>query len=214
MDPTFLFIIVALILSIIIHEVAHGYMANFLGDPTARLAGRLTLNPIPHIDPLGSVIIPGLLVLSGASILFGWAKPVPYNPYNLSNQKWGELLVAAAGPGINILIAVVFAVAIRVGMTTGIDPSFIQIASYIVFINILLAFFNLIPIPPLDGSKVLAGLLPLNLQIKYQQFGAQVERYGLLATFAFIFIFIYFLWQPFSVLLFSVFELLTGLQGL
>lgn len=214
MDPVFIFIILALILSIIIHEVAHGYMANFLGDPTARLAGRLTMNPIPHIDPLGSVIIPGLLLLGNAGILFGWAKPVPYNPYNLKNQRWGEVLVAAAGPGVNIVIALIFALFIRVGVQAGIDLSFIQIASYIVYINILLAFFNLIPIPPLDGSKILAGMLPLSLQIKYQRLAFLMERYGLLATFAFIFIFIYFLWQPFSVLLFYVFGLLTGLSGI
>ena len=214
MELGFVFIIIALILSIIIHEVAHGYMANFLGDPTARLAGRLTMNPLPHIDLLGSVIIPGLMVLSGANILFGWAKPVPYNPYNLRNQRWGELLVAAAGPGINLFIALVFGMVVRFGVGAGLDPSFLSIASLIVYINILLALFNLIPVPPLDGSKVLMGLLPFQAQMRYKALTEQIERYGLIFTFAFIFIFISLLWEPFARLVFLFFKLFTGLGGL
>ncbi len=107
-DSTILTIVV-LIFSVILHEVAHGYAANALGDPTARLAGRLTLNPIPHIDIVGSVLIPAFLVFTHAGILFGWAKPVPYNPFNLKHRRWGETLVAFAGPGTNLFIAVVFA---------------------------------------------------------------------------------------------------------
>lgn len=214
MEAGFIFIIIALILSIIIHEVAHGYMANFLGDPTARLAGRLTMNPLPHIDPLGSVIIPGLMVFSGAGVLFGWAKPVPYNPYNLNNQKWGELLVAAAGPGINIFIAFVFGLIVRFGAVAGLDAAFLSIASFIVYINILLALFNLIPIPPLDGSKILAGLLPLRAGMRYREISEQIERYGLIFTFVFIFVFISVLWEPFARLVFFFFEIFTGLGGL
>jgi len=203
-------IIGALILSIIIHEVAHGYMANWLGDPTARLAGRLTMNPVSHIDPLGSVILPGLLYMTGAGILFGWAKPVPYNPYNLRNQRWGEALVAAAGPGVNIIIAFVFAMILRFGVDMGASSAFMTISSYIVYINILLAFFNLIPVPPLDGSKILAGFLPAHLEMRYRRFGARIEQYGLMANFLFIFLFVYLLWAPFQVLIQAFFLLLTG----
>ena len=153
-------IIIALIISIIIHEMAHGYAANWLGDPTAKLAGRLSPNPLVHIDPVGSILIPAVLFLSSAGFLFGWAKPVPYNPYNLKNQKWGEALVAAAGPLVNILLAVIFSLLIRSAGTLGLSPSFVDLASFIVYINILLAFFNMIPIPPLDGSKMLLALLP------------------------------------------------------
>ena len=205
-------IIAALILSIILHEVAHGYAANWLGDPTARLAGRLTLNPIPHIDPLGSVIVPALLFFSSAGFLFGWAKPVPYNPYNLTNRRWGEAMVAAAGPLTNLSLAIIFAVLIRMAGTLGLPPSFVDIASYIVFINILLALFNLIPIPPLDGSKVLESILPYNLQMKYRQLTSSIERFGLLFTFAFIFIFITLLWGPFSRIIGAVFEFFTGFR--
>src|SRR3989344_2210136 len=114
MQIDIVFGIIALIFSVILHEVAHGYMANFLGDPTARLAGRLTLNPLPHIDPIGSIILPGILVISGSPLLIGYAKPVPYNPYNL-RHRFGEALVAFAGPGTNILLAVIFGLLIRFG---------------------------------------------------------------------------------------------------
>lgn len=208
-------IIVVLIISIILHEIAHGWMANYLGDPTARLQGRLSLNPIVHIDPLGSIIIPALLVFSGAGILFGWAKPVPYNPYNLRNQKWGEAMVAMAGPVVNLLLALVFSLLIRFSDVIGITmEGFLDIASYIVLINLLLAFFNLIPIPPLDGSKIIQPFLPLSAQLKYRAFVSSFERWGLIGTFLFIFIFINLFWAPFSKIVFSVFGLLTGLDGL
>lgn len=210
----YIFIIAALILSIVLHEMAHGYMANWLGDPTARLQGRLSANPMVHIDPLGSIIIPALLFISNAGILFGWAKPVPYNPYNLSDQKYGEAKVAAAGPAINIAIAILFGLLIRLSGTLDLPPAFLDIATYIVYINILLAFFNLIPIPPLDGSKIITAFLPFGAERKYREMTMWIERYGLLFTFAFIFIFINLFWGPFSQLVFSVFESLTGLRGL
>ena len=213
MELTAIVIIIALILSIVLHEVAHGYAANWLGDPTARLSGRLNLNPLVHIDPLGSVIIPALLFLSNAGILFGWAKPVPYNPYNLRNQRWGEAIVAAAGPLTNILLALIFATLIRMAIPLGLSSSFIELASYIVFINILLAFFNLIPIPPLDGSKILESVLPYNLQMKYRVFGETFARFGLIGTFIFIFIFITLLWKPFFAFVSSIFFLLTGINA-
>jgi Zn-dependent protease len=202
--------IACLVMSIVIHEVAHGYMANWLGDPTARLADRLTLNPLKHIDPLGSVIIPSFLFLTNAGLLFGWAKPVPYNPYNLRNQRWGEALVAIAGPGINMLLAVIFALVVRFGAGAGVSPAFLDISNYIVYINVLLACFNMLPIPPLDGSKVLAALLPYQLEMKYRELTSLMERYGIMATFGFIFIFMYVLWQPFSVFVGTIHRLLVG----
>ena len=205
-------IIAALILSIVLHEMAHGYAANWLGDPTARLQGRLSGNPLVHLDPLGSVIIPALLFFGNAGILFGWAKPVPYNPYNLNNQRWGEAIVAAAGPAINILLALIFAVLIRLAPALGLPGSFIEIAGFIVYINLLLAFFNMIPIPPLDGSKILMSVLPFHLKQQYRQLTQWVERYGLFVTFAFIFIFINVFWGPFSALVGTVFELFTGVS--
>lgn len=208
-------IIAVLIVSIVLHEIAHGWMANWLGDPTAKLQGRLSPNPLVHIDPLGSVVIPALLFLSNAGILFGWAKPVPYNPYNLNDQKWGEAKVAAAGPAVNLFLALIFGLLIRFSGEIGIvSGSFLEIASYIVYINILLAFFNLIPIPPLDGSKIIQPFLPLNAQLKYRNFIHSFERWGLLGTFLFIFIFINLFWAPFSKVVFSVFNLITGMGGL
>ena len=206
-------IITALILSIVLHEVAHGYMANWLGDPTARLQGRLSANPLVHRDPVGSIVVPGLLFFSGVGILFGWAKPVPYNPYNFSDQRYGEAKVAAAGPAVNLILAFIFGMLIRLAPELGLPGSFIDIASYIVYINILLAFFNLIPIPPLDGSKIITVLLPLGLAEKYRNLSMQIERYGLLFTFLFIFVFINILWMPFSKLIFAVFEIFTGMSG-
>ncbi len=197
-----------LILSIVLHEVAHGYAANWLGDPTARLAGRLSPNPLLHIDPLGSVIIPGILFLTGAQFLFGWAKPVPYNPYNLRNQKWGESIVAAAGPLTNLLLAVIFAGLIRFAPTLGLSPAFIEMTGYIVFINVLLALFNAIPFPPLDGSKIIVPFLPFGLQTKYRALTAYMENLGLIALFLCVFIFMQILWYPFSTLVYWVFHFL------
>jgi Zn-dependent protease len=206
-------IIIALILSIVLHEVAHGYAANWLGDPTARLSGRLTLNPLPHIDLLGSIIVPALLFITHAGFLFGWAKPVPYNPYNLKNQRWGEAIVAAAGPLTNMLLAVIFAILIRLSGTFGLTGSFVSLAGYIVFINLILAVLNLIPIPPLDGSKVLMAILPVGGAMKYRALIMKMEQLGMIFMFVFIFLFITVLWGPFSIFLSWLFMLLTGLHG-
>jgi Zn-dependent protease len=151
--------------SVIIHEVAHGYVALRNGDPTAKIMGRLTLNPVPHIDPVGSILLPGLLLLSHSGILFGWARPVPVNPLNYRDYRWGEISVSAAGPLSNLALATLFAFLLRselggVGLET--------LASYGVSINIFLALFNLIPIPPLDGSHILAMVLPPNLLRLYR----------------------------------------------
>lgn len=214
MEITAIAIIVVLVISIILHEMAHGFMADYLGDPTARMQGRLSPNPLVHIDPIGSILVPGLLFLTNAGLLFGWAKPVPYNPYNLRDQKWGEALVAAAGPAVNLLIALVFGLLIRLADPIGLSDSFIHLSSYVVYMNILLAFFNLIPFPPLDGSKIVQPFLPLALAVRYRAFVSNFERWGLLGTFLFIFIFINLLWGPFSRLVFTIFEILTGQSGL
>ncbi len=209
MDPFIIFFLLALIFSIIVHEVSHGFAAEMLGDPTARLQGRLTLNPIPHIDPIGSVLIPAILVLSGSGFLFGWAKPVPYNPYNLKNQKWGEAIVAAAGPAVNILLALVFGMLVRFGTGT-LSTSFIELASIIVFINIMLAFFNLLPIPPLDGSKLLKAILPYNANIAFQRFESFLMKGGLLITLLFFWIIMSIFGNYFVLTLVYIFTLITG----
>lgn len=204
-----LFIILILIFSIILHELAHGYVAYMLGDPTAKIAGRLTLNPIPHIDLVGSVIIPGLLVLSNASFLFGWAKPVPYNPHNLRNQRWGETLVAVAGSLTNLFLAVLFALIIRFG-TPVLPPTFIELSAYVVAINLFLGLFNLIPIPPLDGYTVLRSALPYRFSVPLQQFEAKMQSMGMLSLFLVLFVFLFILAQPFFMLVALLFFLLTG----
>ncbi len=161
-----LFFLAILIFSVIIHEIAHGFAAEMMGDPTARLAGRLTLNPARHIDPFGSIILPALMLIgSSGHFAFGWAKPVPYNPYNLKNFKWGTILVGVAGAFANIAIAVVFGLVIRYQAVLGIsDGPFFDMLGAIVFLNIALAVFNMIPFPPLDGAKVLFAFLPLRFQ--------------------------------------------------
>ena len=199
-----------LIMSIVLHEVAHGWMANALGDPTAKLQGRLTANPVSHIDPIGSVLIPGFLYFSGAGFLFGWAKPVPYNPHQIRSpfgwhHKWAEFLVAAAGPGMNIILALIFA-----GLTQ-VAPSPELAALFVipVYINILLAFFNLIPFPPLDGSKMLSTLLPRTQAYAYDRFLRRVESYGMFASLLFIFVFITFFSKPFFAFVTTVVATLT-----
>lgn len=193
--------IVILILSVIIHEISHGYMADRLGDPTARLQGRLTLNPIKHIDPIGSIVVP--LITSLAGFTFGWAKPVPYNPYNLKNKRQGEFLIAAAGPLSNLAIALAFGTIIRFTVAGEMTP-FIQIASYIVIINIILAVFNLIPIPPLDGSKLLFSFLPN----QHGRVRAMLEAY---APFLIVIV-IFFLWEAISPIIEPIFKLFTGVD--
>jgi Zn-dependent protease len=192
-------IIFIFIFSVIIHEVSHGYAAYLQGDNTAKFAGRLTLNPIPHIDLVGSIIVPGLLMLSGSPMVVGWAKPVPFNPYNLRNQKWGEAIVAIAGPLSNILIALIFGFIIRMGFFSSLLNPF----GYIVLINLVLATFNLVPIPPLDGSKILFSVLPYSMQ----NIRVSLERYGLYLMIFFVF----FLWQYLIPIVSFGFHLITGL---
>jgi Zn-dependent protease len=194
-----IFQIAILIMSVVVHEVSHGYAALWLGDETAQNEGRLTLNPIKHLDPFGSVLLPLLLSLVPGGIIFGWAKPVPYNPYNLKNRRWGEAIVAAAGPISNLVIALVFGMFIRFAMMQGLSQDIIEISLIIVATNVLLAIFNLVPIPPLDGSKIFFAILPE----KYVKFRETIERAG----FFLVLIFVFVLWQ----FLFPLVELLIGL---
>jgi len=157
------------IYSIILHEIAHGLIAERLGDPTARLSGRLTLNPISHIDPVMSILVPLFLVISGSPIIFGSAKPVPIDPYNFSSPRRDEILVALAGPASNIFLGVVLGIFYQI---TGIYHPIIQI---IAVTDFYLAFFNLLPLPPLDGSKIFLNLLPIETALKWQE---AFDRYG------------------------------------
>lgn len=202
--------LIILILSVIVHEVAHGYAANSLGDPTARLAGRLTLNPMPHIDPMGSVIIPALLTFTGSPIMFGWAKPVPYNPYNLRNARFGEVLVAVAGSATNILLAVIFGLIVRFGASLGLDATSLTLAATIAFINLFLGLFNLIPLPPLDGFTALRSLLPWYLASGLLNFEQRVREAGVLPLVLFLLFFSYIFAGPFFVFVSWLFSFLTG----
>jgi Zn-dependent protease len=167
-----LFIVIIIIFSAVIHEVMHGVAADYLGDKTARYAGRLTLNPIPHLDPLGSVILPIVFAFSGSPIFFGWAKPVPYNPYNLRPGRFSEAIVAGAGPLSNLIMALFFGLIIRINVL----PAEINtIVFLVVMVNTMLFLFNLIPVPPLDGSKVIESLLPTALQYRYAMWRRQMD---------------------------------------
>lgn len=197
----FIFLIVILLFSVIIHEVAHGAVANYLGDSTAKHEGRLTLNPVNHLDPIGSILLPLILVLTNSPFLVGWAKPVPVNPYNLSNPKRDMAKIAIAGPGVNFIVALFFALLIQL---FNLPERLLMIFSLIIFINILLAIFNLMPIPPLDGSKILFFLLPSSLW----HIQDWMEQNSLLLFFLFLFLLITGIVPLFEIVNF-IFQLLT-----
>lgn len=179
MNPEFLALsIIILLFSVIVHEVMHGLVARRFGDHTAERAGRLTLNPLPHIDPVGTILLPGLLIISGSPILFGWAKPVPVNPLNFSSLRKGELFVSAAGVLSNFGLAIAAASIYHILNALPQTFPFIlgALLQFTITINLVLGVFNLFPIPPLDGSKVLLSQLPYNLAKQYQK----LEPYGIL----------------------------------
>lgn len=178
---------IVLLFSAVLHEIAHGYEAERLGDPTARNAGRLTLNPLKHLDPFGSVLMPILLyIASGGTFFFAAAKPVPYDPRNLKDPRSGSAKIALAGPATNLLLAVIFGIIIRIfAYIPAVPDFFLTLLAIIVFINILLAVFNCVPIPPLDGSRVLFAALPPS-QATYRAMYF-LERYGLFLVLIFVF---------------------------
>jgi Zn-dependent protease len=172
-------IFIILIFSAIVHEVSHGLVAEKLGDSTARDEGRITLNPLPHIDPFGSILLPLILLFAHSPVIFGAAKPVPVNFNNLRRPRSGMALVSLAGPLSNFLLAIVFAILIKLGLSNRIaDPILLQA----ILINIVLGTFNLIPIPPLDGSKILAALAPPSWMYKILSY----ERYGFILVILFL----------------------------
>ncbi len=202
MNIEFIFQIAILIFSVIIHEVAHGYAAYLQGDNTAKFQGRLSLNPLVHLDLFGSIILPAISYIFGGFII-GWAKPVPFNPYNLRNQRWGEAIVAAAGPLSNITLALFFGLLLRFGVLASLGSGFVFIGTIIVFINLILAIFNSLPIPPLDGSKILFSFLPYSL-VGIRNF---LENNGIFVLLFFVF----FLWRFMVPVVYFFFSLITGI---
>lgn len=199
------FLVAVIVMSVVIHEVMHGVAADWLGDPTARLEGRLTLNPIPHLDLFGSIILPILTALSPGGFFFGWAKPVPYNPYNLRRSPlWGEAIVAAAGPASNLALALLFGLLIRLQLF----PDMIGMFMYVVAINVSLTVLNLIPIPPLDGSKILGAILPKSLG--YDQLRMRME-YNPFLGFGLILILIVVFGGAFGHLVSGIAQTIAGL---
>ena len=199
-----LFQLLVLISSVVIHEVSHGLMADSLGDPTAKNLGRLTLNPLKHLDMFGSVLLPLLLFIAHSPFVIGYAKPVPYNPQNLSDQKYGPAKVALAGPASNVILALIFGLSLRLMPDIFTSPLIPQLFSFIILLNLVLAIFNLFPIPPLDGHWLLMTFLPSRLNF----LKVFLYKYSLPLLFVFI-IFIFPLIFP---LVSLAYELITGIN--
>ncbi|MDP2641094.1 MAG: site-2 protease family protein [Candidatus Yanofskybacteria bacterium] len=201
-----IFLIGVLIFSVVLHEVSHGLAAYSQGDSTAKDAGRLTLNPIPHIDPVGSILVPLILVLLPVRGLIAWAKPVPVNPLNFRNRKWGEVQVSLAGIAANLALAVTFGLLLRFGMNQEALQAIVPILRDIVLLNIILGIFNMVPIPPLDGSHVLSVFLPPQL--------AEVRdfffRYGFFMLLALIFLFPGLFFGLILIPILGLFQLIVG----
>jgi Zn-dependent protease len=202
--PLSIFYFIVLIISIIVHEVAHGIAAEREGDPTARMLGRITLNPLKHIDWVGSVLLPLVLIISKAGFVVGWAKPVPYNPDNLKRGNKSVAIVSIAGIVVNLSIATIFGLAIRIATASGVSATaFFDISSIIVLVNIVLAMFNAIPIAPLDGFRFLGAVLPA----RFDNLMRTIEQYSL----PLLLIFLFFGWKFVAPLAFKLFTLLTGI---
>lgn len=201
--------LVILVFSIVFHEVAHGKVALWRGDTTARDAGRLTLNPLPHIDIFGTILLPLFLILTRSPFLFGWAKPVPVNPWRLRELKKDMALVGASGPASNFLLAFIASVIFKLSVATlGLVNPLTRVMVFAVTINLVLAFFNLVPIPPLDGSRIVMGFLPDYLAVQY----SRIERYGFLIIFGLLFLgfFRWVLWP----IVFQFLVLMVGREGI
>ncbi len=168
-------------IALTVHEFAHGFVAYKKGDPTAKFSGRLTLNPLAHIDPIGTFLLPLFLIISGSPVVFGWAKPVPINTWLLRNPKKDIVQIALAGPLANFLFAVLLGILYRI---LSFIPFFKIILPELIFLNLLLCVFNLIPIPPLDGSRILSGLLPYPWSLKY----SMIEPYGFIIIIILLFL--------------------------
>lgn len=207
-----LYILPILLFSVVIHEISHGYMALRLGDPTAKQMGRLTLNPIPHIDPIGSIVVPLFSLLVAGSVFIAWAKPVPVNPMNFRNYRRDDILVSVVGPISNLALAILCSVLVVAfsllapsanALGLPVVDDFMKFMTQMfyggVYLNIILAVFNMIPIPPLDGSHVVASLLPAEL-------GEQYRRIGFLGIFVILLVMRF---EPFRVVFWSVIQTLA-----
>lgn len=170
-------------LAVVIHEYAHGWIAWKLGDPTAKMAGRLTLNPLAHVDPIGTIVLPLLLLITRSPVVFGWAKPVPVDFHSLNNPKRDMVWVGLAGPTANILLAILLSFILKFFTITG-SVMFLAILNSAIIINLVLAIFNILPIPPLDGSRVAMGMLPREMAIRY----AKLEPYGFIIIFGLLYL--------------------------
>lgn len=204
-DPIILiFQLIVLLFSVIIHEISHGFVAYMLGDTTAKDFGRLTLNPLKHIDLFGSIILPLTLFIIQSPVMFGWAKPVPFDPRNLKNPKRDSGLIGLAGPASNYSVAIVFAIILKLAVVFGLSSggALAVFLNIIILVNIVLATFNLVPLPPLDGSRILFAILPRGTE-KFQML---LDRYG----FFILLFFIFFGFSLITPLILAIYHFLGG----